>query len=271
MSDFSIKLEEKELRLLKYLISDCSNKELILNQLSPELSTKIKDIFTGVWLEPDDISNLQEAVNHLSYLDKNKYYRNKAGDYLKRKNFFESLIAKNENLFIELAEFVFLPASKRKLAKGKLYYAYDAETREEIADALVEAGLYSEKIIKHYFKLLAKSGSWTQKSRLSRWVEMPQVKQNKKLMLILASSKNKSVQKFAIDHIDKSLYGFIVGDISHPYTKWYLEKKMLDENFPSDDLEVEETYKNGKKQTHKGRYAVYALYRKETGKDDYVY
>lgn len=228
MSDVvSLTFTKKELRSLKYILAGVSNTDMLMEQMTDEFKEMLGSITGGSLLRPEDIDNLQEAVNHLCHLDVNPYVLDPVTkNYKTRKSFFEDLLKHDVNLFVELIEFVFLPARKRKIGESSSYYQFDSETREELADVAVEAGLYLPNVIGHYFKLLAKSASWGQKERIKRWLAMPKVKADKKLIMLLAKSLHRSVQVTAIDNSDKSLMGFLVADISDEVAVWYLQKKM---------------------------------------------
>lgn len=211
----TLTFHKKEFRILSYLISgtSTSNSKALLGQMNDKFREQYESLKPAAKLEVDDIESLQEAINHLSYLD--------GGRSFKVVDFAEQLVSKNPTLFQELVEFVFLPSKKRK------GYAFDKVTRAILGEHAALQGLYIPSVVEHYFKLYAKNGSHESRHRITSWMELDIVKKHKDLLLILANSSIPQVQIDAISFADKSMLGFLV-NVENDMAKWYLDKTMND-------------------------------------------
>jgi hypothetical protein len=209
MADVTLTFTDKELRILQYLLSGTSNSKLLLEQMNDKFREQYENLNSASKLEIEDIETLQEAINHLSYLD------GRWGI----KSFLDEFAASNPELFQELVEFVFLPARKRK------GYTFDKDTRSALGEYAAQNGLYIPTVIEHYFKLYAKNGSRESRQRIGRWMELDIVKKHKDLLMILANSSIPQVQIDAISFADKSMLGFLV-NVKNDMAKWYLDKTM---------------------------------------------
>lgn len=221
----SLNFTKSELVVLKYLIAGTTNKHALLEQMSDNFIEQYESLSQALDVDVSNI-DLQRALNHLSFLD---------GRY-GAKSFILKLRKQNPNVFKELAEFVFLPAKKRK------GYIFDKDTRSYIGDQVAESDVYIHSVIEHYFKLYAKSGSRQSRHRMHRWIKLPQVKKHKNLLMILAQSKKPHVQVDAITFADKSMLGFLVG-VESDVAKFHLEQSMMNEDWYGDALvEQQESY-----------------------------
>lgn len=211
MADVTFTFSKKEMRILQYLLNGASNQHALLDQMSNTFKEYYKNLSSVGKVSIDELEDLQDAINYLSYIDERWGVS----------SFAKELSKKKPEIFKALVEFVFLPAKKRK------GYSFHKNTRATLGEQAAKSGMYIPKVIEHYFKLYAKNGSSESRQRISRWMELDIVRKHKTLLMILANSSLAQVQIDTISLADKSMLGFLV-NVDNELAKWYLDRTMND-------------------------------------------
>jgi len=261
MNGLSVDLEREDLIKIKYLISGIQSDKMEAG-LSDGALALAKFMRNPIMIDANEFESLEDVLPYLSYWDERIHYweiprdsEGRTSAFYSSEAFCKELVEKNPDIFLSLINFMFLPAKKRE------GWVFSAETRGMMANIAVENKIFAPTVISHYFKLLSKSASREQMHRVKNWLEMPEVKQNKKLIMILARSKYVRVQVVAVDNADKSLYGFLIGDITDSVGKYYLEKKMANQSWSYKDVMI--TDRRG---TKRAAWSLNAAYEAEKGK-----
>lgn len=262
MSELKLSLTREDMIRIKYLSAGIE-PDKYRSKLSESALELVDFIKKPIMMDAIEFESLEEVLPYLSYWDERTHSWEIPRDSEGRtwacynsKTFCKDLLENNIDLFVELINFVFLPAKKRD------GWVFSADTRGMMADLAVNNEVFVPAVISHYFKLLAKGASREQFHRLERWLKMPEVRENKKLIMMLAKSKWRSVQVKAIDIAHRSLYGFMIGEIDDPVAKYYLEKKMADENWHYSSVKRYNKYNSQEIPS----YSLDQAYQTETGK-----
>jgi len=217
MPDITLTFTKKQFKVLQYILSNCKNKEILVAQAGDDFAEQYKKL-SDVNMEPENFETVYDAANYFSYKD--RVWNSEGALAVDARTLFKA----NKDIFIEFTSFLFLSAKKRK-------YTFTKELRAAFAEVASEKGLYIKRAVNYYFNLYKQHGSNESMFRIRGWLNMPQIKRNKSLILKLASSKHRGVQIQAIRSADDTLYPFMLADITDPLARLYLSAVMDDPKF----------------------------------------